>query len=215
MSREQGDIVLALPEHAPRMPRNRGMEWLGRSVLRLGGWRMVGAFPDVPRAVLIAAPHSSNWDGVCGIAAKLALGIRLSILGKHSLFRIPLLGPLLRWQGVIAVDRAAPHGVVGQAVDALNAADCMWYAIAPEGTRKWVEQWKPGFWRIAHGAGVPVIVAAFDYPSRTITIGPAFAPGNDMQADIARIQRWYAPFRGRNHDVVQPVESASPQHVKN
>ena len=188
------DVVLGLPPQAPRMPRNRAMEWLGRTALRLGGWRMVGAFPDIPRAVLVAAPHSSNWDGVWGIAAKLAMGVRLSILGKHSLFHIPLLGPLLRWQGVIPVDRAAPHGVVGQAIAALQASPCMWYAMAPE--------------------GVPVIVAAFDYPSRTITIGPMFATSGDMPADIAHIQRWYAPFRGRNHDVVQPDDEA-PQHVGN
>lgn len=207
-------VVLALPPSAPRMPRNRPVEWLARSVLRLGGWRMVGAFPDIPKAVLIAAPHSSNWDGVWGIAAKLAMGVRLSILGKHSLFRIPLLGPLLRWQGVIAVDRAASHGIVGQAVEALRGAERMWYAIAPEGTRKWVEQWKPGFWRIAHGAGVPVIPAYFDYPSRTIGIGPAFETTGDMAADIARIQRWYAPFKGRRHDVVQPPAD-SPQSAGN
>ena len=208
------DVVLGLPPQAPRMPRNRAMEWLGRTALRLGGWRMVGAFPDIPRAVLVAAPHSSNWDGVWGIAAKLAMGVRLSILGKHSLFHIPLLGPLLRWQGVIPVDRAAPHGVVGQAIAALQASPCMWYAMAPEGTRRRVERWKPGFWHIAHGAGVPVIVAAFDYPSRTITIGPVFATSGDMAADIARIQRWYAPFRGCNHDVVQPDDGAS-QRVGN
>lgn len=206
MSGTGDDVVLALPPSAPRMPRNRPVQWLARSVLRLGGWRMAGAFPDVPKAVLIAAPHSSNWDGFWGIAVKVALGVRLSILGKHSLFRIPLLGPLLRWQGVIAVDRGSPHGIVGQAVDALRGADRMWYAIAPEGTRRRVEQWKPGFWRIAHGAGVPVIPAYFDYANKVIGIGPAFALGDDMQADIARIQRWYKPFRGRNHDVVQPAD---------
>ena len=200
------DVVLALPPQAPRMPRNRAMEWLGRTALRLGGWHMEGAFPDIPRAVLVAAPHSSNWDGVWGIAAKLAMGVRLSILGKHSLFRIPLLGPLLRWQGVIPVDRAAPHGVVGQAIAALRASPCMWYAMAPEGTRRQVERWKPGFWHIARNAGVVVIPAYFDYANKVIGIGPAFELGDDMQADIARIQRWYKPFKGRNHDVVQPKD---------
>jgi 1-acyl-sn-glycerol-3-phosphate acyltransferase len=197
-------IVPALPSQLPRMPRNRFVQWLGRSVLRLGGWRMVGGFPDLPKAVLIAAPHSSNWDGVWGIAAKLALGIRLSILGKHSLFHVPLLGPLLRWQGVIPVNRSAPQGVIEQAVAAMQARPCIWYAVAPEGTRKQVPQWKPGFWRIAHAAGVPVVVVAFDYPRRQIVIGPAMALSDDMAADFVRIQRWYAPFKGRNHDVVQP-----------
>lgn len=194
----------ALPPNAPRMPCNAVLEAIGRGVLRLGGWRVIGSFPDLPRAVLIAAPHSSNWDGVWGFAVKLALGLRLSILGKHSLFRIPLMARFLRWQGVIPVDRSAAQGVVEQAVAALRDADRMWYAIAPEGTRKRVERWKPGFWRIARGAGVPVIPAWFDYANRQIGIGEPFVLGDDMEADIARLQRWYRPFKGRNHDVVQP-----------
>lgn len=198
------DVVLALPPNAPRMPRNRFIEGLGRSILRLFGWRMRGAFPDLPKAVVIAAPHSSNWDGLLGFAAKVAMGVRLSILGKDALVRIPLLGPWLRGQGVIPVDRSAPHGVVGQAVEAIRGADRMWYAIAPEGTRKRVERWKPGFWHIARNAGVPVVPAYFDYANKVIGIGPPFELGDDMHADIARIQRWYKPYKGRNHDVVQP-----------
>ena len=202
-------LVPALPPSAPRMPPHRFLEWLGRAVLRAGGWRMVGQFPDVAKAVVIAAPHSSNWDGVWGFAVKLAMGLRVAILGKHSLMAIPLVGRFLRWQGVIAVDRASPQGVVGQAVAAIRDAERMWYAIAPEGTRRVVERWKPGFWRIAHGAGVPVIPIYFDYPSRTVGIGAPFELGDDMDADIARIQRWYQPFKGRNHDVVQPLEPSS------
>ena len=188
------------------MPRNRFAQWLGRAILRAGGWRMVGALPDIPKAVLIAAPHSSNWDGLWGFAVKLGMGVKLSILGKDSLLRIPVLGSLLRWQGVIPVDRSAAHGVVDQAAEAIRSADRMWYAIAPEGTRKWVDRWKPGFWHIASRAGVPVIPAYFDYASKVVGIGPPFVLGTDMQADIARIQRWYKPYRGRNHDVVQPVD---------
>lgn len=208
-------VVPVMPAQVPRMPRGRIAPWLGRAVLRWGGWRVTGEFPDIPKAVVVVAPHSSNWDGLWGIAAKLALGIRLSILGKHSLFRIPLLAPLLRWQGVIPVDRAAPHGVVGQAIAALQGSPCLWYAMAPEGTRRRVRQWKPGFWHIAHGAGVPVIAVAFDYPSRRIVIGPVFATSGDMQADMAGIQRWYAPFRGRCHDGVPPPAREVSQCVDN
>ena len=202
------DVVLALPPNAPRMPRNRFIESLGRAILRAFGWRMVGGFPDIPKAVVIAAPHSSNWDGLLGFGAKFGMGVKLSILGKDALIRIPLLGRILRWQGVIPVDRSAPHGVVGQAAQAIRDADRMWYAIAPEGTRRWVERWKPGFWHIARNAGVPVIPAYFDYANKVIGIGPPFELSDDMHADIARIQRWYQPFKGRNHDVVQPAEHA-------
>ena len=200
------DVVLALPPNAPRMPRNRFIEGLGRAILRAFGWRMVGGFPDIPKAVVIAAPHSSNWDGLLGFGAKFGMGVKLSILGNDALIRIPLLGRILRWQGVIPVDRSAPHGVVGQAAQAIRDADRMWYAIAPEGTRRWVERWKPGFWHIARNAGVPVIPAYFDYANKVIGIGPPFELSDDMHADIARIQRWYKPYKGRNHDVLQPVE---------
>lgn len=200
------DVVLALPPNAPRMPRNRFIESLGRAILRAFGWRMVGGFPDIPKAVVIAAPHSSNWDGLLGFGAKFGMGVKLSILGKDALIRIPLLGRILRWQGVIPVDRSAPHGVVGQAAQAIRDADRMWYAIAPEGTRRWVERWKPGFWHIARNAGVPVIPAYFDYANKVIGIGPPFELSDDMQADIARIQRWYKPYKGRNHDVLQPKD---------
>ena len=200
------DVVLALPPNAPRMPRNRFIESLGRAILRAFGWRMVGGFPDIPKAVVIAAPHSSNWDGLLGFGAKFGMGVKLSILGKDALIRIPLFGRILRWQGVIPVDRSAPHGVVGQAAQAIRDADRMWYAIAPEGTRRWVERWKPGFWHIARNAGVPVIPAYFDYANKVIGIGPLLELTDDMHADIARIQRWYKPYKGRNHDVLQPKD---------
>src|SRR5690606_16640962 len=99
------DILPSLPPQAPRVRHNRFTRWLGRSILRLGGWRLVGEFPDLPRVVLIAAPHSSNWDGVWGFAAKLGLGLDIRILGKRELFWWPL-GALLRKLGVIAVDRS-------------------------------------------------------------------------------------------------------------
>ncbi len=200
-------VVLALPPNAPRMPRNRLVEWFGRTVLRLGGWRMAGEFPDLPKFVLIAAPHSSNWDGLWGFAVKLGMGMKLSILGKDALIKAPLIGRLATWQGVIGVNRNAAHGVVDQAAMAIRKADRMWFTIAPEGTRKWVDRWKPGFWHIARAAGVPVVPAYFDYATRTLGIGPPFQLTSDMHADIARIQRWYAPFKGRNHDVVQPDQT--------
>jgi len=193
------DVVLPLPPNAPRVRPNAFIRWLGRTVLRLGGWRMVGAFPDLPRLVLIAAPHSSNWDGIWGFAAKLALGVEIKVLGKDSLFRVPLLGAVLRHLGVIPVDRSAAHGVVEQASAMIRQADKIWFALAPEGTRKPVERWKTGFWKIARAADVPILPAYFHYPDKVIGIGPAFLPGDDMTADIARIRAWYRPWQGKHH----------------
>jgi 1-acyl-sn-glycerol-3-phosphate acyltransferase len=193
------DVVLPLPPNAPRVRPNAFSRWLGRSVLRLGGWRMVGAFPDLPRVVLIAAPHSSNWDGIWGFAAKLALGVEIQVLGKDSLFKVPLLGAVLRQLGVIPVDRSAAHGVVEQAATMIRRADKIWFALAPEGTRKPVERWKTGFWKIAKAADVPVLPAYFHYPDKVIGIGPVFQPGDDMPADIARLRAWYRPWQGKHH----------------
>ncbi|MFD0739848.1 lysophospholipid acyltransferase family protein [Lysobacter koreensis] len=192
------DIVLPLPPNAPRVRPNAFGRWLGRTILRLGGWRMVGAFPDIPKLVLIGAPHSSNWDGIYGFAAKLAMGLDVRILGKHQLFWWPL-GLLLRRLGVIAVNRSAAHGVVEQLADRIRDEERFWFGIAPEGTRKPVERWKTGFWKIARAADVPVLPAYFHYPDKTIGIGPVFTLTDDMAADIARIRAFYRPWQGKFH----------------
>ncbi|TYT26391.1 acyltransferase [Luteimonas viscosa] len=191
------EVVPPLPPNAPRVKPNAFTRWLGRSVLRLGGWRVAGPLPDVPKLVLIVAPHSSNWDGLWGFAAKLALGFEVRVLGKAQLFWWPL-GPLLRRLGVIPIDRSAPQGTVGQAVEMIRGSDRIWYALTPEGTRKRVERWKSGFWKIAHEAQVPVLPAYFHYPDRTIGIGALFHTSGDMAADIATLRDWYRPWIGRN-----------------
>ncbi|MDV3254124.1 MAG: lysophospholipid acyltransferase family protein [Lysobacter sp.] len=192
------DIVPSLPPNVPRVPRHRLSRWIGRSVLRLGGWRVVGEFPDLPRVVLIGAPHSSNWDGIWGFAAKLALGLDIRILGKHQLFWGPL-GPLMRALGIIAINRGAASGVVGQMAQQFRGADRFWLGIAPEGTRKPVARWKTGFWKIAHAAQVPVLPVYFHYPDRVIGIGPPFATSHDMEADLVRLREWYRPWQGKHH----------------
>ncbi len=198
MTPSHDDVVLPLPPSAPRVKPNRFSRWFGRTILKLGGWRMVGEFPDIPRLVLIGAPHSSNWDGLWGFAAKIALGLDIRILGKDSLFRIPVLGFLLRRLGVMPVDRSDAAGVVEQAAALIRGSDRFWYGLAPEGTRKRVERWKSGFWKIAKAANVPVLRMYFHYPERIIGIGPLFHLGDDMAADMAAIREWYRPWMGKH-----------------
>jgi 1-acyl-sn-glycerol-3-phosphate acyltransferase len=193
-------LALPLPPQVPRTRAKPLARWFARSILRLGGWRMVGAVPDVPRAVLLGAPHSSNWDGLWGLAAKVAMGLDVRIFAKHQLFWWPL-GPLLRRLGVIEVNRNATRGLAEQIAQRLREEPQLWIGIAPEGTRKRVERWKPGFWKIAKAADVPVVPAYFHYPSKIIGIGEPFELGDDMEADIARIRAWYAPWRGKNRGV--------------
>ena len=199
MSTTDDNVVLALPPNAPQVRRNRLTRWIGRSILRMGGWRMVGRFPDIPKLVLIGAPHSSNWDGVWGFAAKAAMGLDIKVLGKDSLFKVPVLGAVLRYLGVIPVNRSAAHGVVEQAAAMIRSAARFWFGLAPEGTRKPVERWKTGFWKIAKAAEVPVLPAYFHYPDKIIGIGEPFQLGDDMNADLARIRAWYRPWQGKHH----------------
>ena len=197
---EQIDPVpLPIP---PKVPVGHGAfgRWLGRTALRLTGWRIVGRMPDLSKLVMIVAPHSSNWDGFLGFAAKFALGFEVKVLGKASLFWWPL-GPLLRKLGGIPLDRSQAQGTVGQAVNLFRRSERMWYVITPEGTRKRVENWKAGFWKIAKAAEVPILPVYFDYPSRTIGLGVPFEVGDDMDADIAAIRAWYRPRMGKNRGV--------------
>ena len=193
-------LASPLPPSLPRTRSSRFTRWMARSVLQACGWRVVGAFPDAPRAVLVGAPHSSNWDGFWGLMVKVALGVDVRIFAKHQLFWWPL-GPLLRRLGVIEVNRSATGGFVDQIIDRFGREERLWIGIAPEGTRKRVERWKTGFWKIAKGAGVPVVPAYFHYPDRIIGIGEPFMLSDDMEADMARIRAWYAPWRGRNRGV--------------
>ena len=191
-------LLPAIPPNMPQVaPQRRFSRWVGRKVLRLGGWRVVGNIPDIPKLVLIAAPHSSNWDGIWGMAAKMALGFDVRLLGKDTLFWWPL-SIVLRRLGVIPLDRSNPQGVVEQAIELIGNSPRMWFALAPEGTRKAVDAWKGGFLKIAHGAGVPVLMAYFHYPERIIGIGPLFHPSGDMQADMAAVRQWYRLWQGRS-----------------
>lgn len=191
--------IPALPPQAPRTG-GRFSRWLGRSVLRLGGWTIAGDWPDLPRLVVIAAPHSSGWDAFWGLAAKLAMGVDIAFMAKAELFRGPL-GWLLRRFGGIPVDRGAPGGIVDQSAERIRAAPRTWFVLAPEGTRRRVEQWKSGFWKIARRAEVPVFCAWFHYPDRTIGLGPLVELSDDMAADMARIRELYRPHLGKNRGV--------------
>ena len=201
MSEEATPVIPAIPPHMPQVKPNRFIRWLGRTALRLGGWRVIGPIPDLAKAVLIVAPHSSNWDGYWGMAAKIALGLEVRVLGKTQLFWWPL-GPLLRRLGAIPVNRSSPQGTVEQAVAIIRDFDRIWFTLTPEGTRKRVDKWKGGFWKIARAAEVPIVMAYFHYPEKTIGIGDVFHPTADADADMAAIRAWYRPWQGRNRGTV-------------
>ena len=188
-----------LPPSVPQFTPHPGRRLL-RAFVGLCGWKLVGEFPDVPRAVLIAAPHSSWWDGFWGLLMKIAIGINISFMAKRELFGGPL-GWLLRRLGGIPVERSATHGVVEQISERLRQSDSLWIGLSPEGTRKRVDKWRTGFWHIARAADVPIVLIYFDYPERTIGVGPLFFTSTDVDADMRRLREFYAPWRGRNRGI--------------
>ena len=190
----------SIPALGPEVPSRGGsvLRVFGRAVLALLGWHIEGEVPNVPRCVVIIAPHTSNWDFVIGLATLLALDLRVTWLGKHQIFRGPF-GPLCRRLGGVAVDRSAAGGVVGRAAAVLAPPHSTFLAIAPEGTRRKVEHWKSGFWRIARAAGVPIVPVAFDYRTRAVVfVGEPYTPTADYAADLAALQRRFSAEMARN-----------------
>jgi 1-acyl-sn-glycerol-3-phosphate acyltransferase len=183
----------------PSVPRSGGVirSFIGRGTLWLLRWRVAGDIPDEAKVVAIVAPHTSNWDFVVGLAARYALRLDASWLGKHTLFRPPFGWIMRRWGG-IAVDRNASHDVVSQTVAAFSSRPRVFLVITPEGTRKRVSRWKTGFWHIARGAGAPIVPIVFDWRDRTIRIHPPYSPSDNVDHDVAELQRIYAGADGRN-----------------
>ena len=154
--------------HKNFVPRNRFKETLGRFVFwLLGGWKLAGEIPRINKCVIIVAHHTSNWDFVVGIAAKLILGLKIRYFAKHTLFKPPL-GWLMKGLGGIAIKRDRSINRVEQQAQAIRDADNFVLIITPEGTRSKVERWKTGFYHIARKADVPIVPCAFDFENRRI-----------------------------------------------
>jgi len=168
---------------------------LSSLILRIAGWRVVGSVPERQRYVLIAAPHTSNWDFPLMLMAVLKLGMDLHWLGKDSLFARPF-GGLMRWLGGIAIDRSKSNERVAQLAALYSRSEELVLLIPPEGTRSKVERWKSGFYYIALGAGVPIQLGFIDAGRRELGFGPLFQPTGDFAADLERIQAFYSDKRG-------------------
>ncbi|MCK9537971.1 1-acyl-sn-glycerol-3-phosphate acyltransferase [Dokdonella sp.] len=192
-------LPLPLPAGVPQFAQNRRRRLVGWLLARRG-WHIEGGLPDIARLVLVAAPHSSWWDGVIGLAFKVALGVDIAFMGKRELFRGPL-GWLLRKLGGIPVTRGQAQGVVEQMAARFADSPRLWLGLAPEGTRRPVKAWRTGFWHVARAAGVPILPVAFDYPARRIVIGQSFLPAASPATDLARLRDFYAPFRGLRRGV--------------
>lgn len=174
---------------------------LSRWVYARCGWRIDGELPNVPKLVAIVAPHSSAWDVIWGLLAKIGLRLSIRFIGKREAFVWPF-GPILRGFGGIPIDRKHAQNVVGEITQLFAANERLWFALAPEGTRRHVKEWKSGFWRIAHAAQVPILPVYFHYPDKTIGFGPLIHPSDDLNADMAKVREFYKPWLGKNRGTV-------------
>ncbi len=175
----------------------RGLADVG---LRLAGWTFEGELPERSKMVIVAAPHTSNWDFVIGMTGAFALGLELHWMGKHTLFRPPL-GGIMRWLGGLAIDRRAAHGVVEQVAEEFAEREGLLLVVTPEGTRSKVARWKTGFWHIARTAGVPILLGGLDYGRKRLILGPLLEPGDSLERDLETIQAHYRGMTPRHPEL--------------
>ena len=175
------------------LPPNPLIEWVGRTALKLMGWRIEGELPRLDKFVAIGAHHTSNWDFVIFIALKFVLRLNARWFGKHSIFRWPF-GGLMRSWGGIPIQRHLSLNMVEQAIQGFRDNREFILVLSPEGTRRKVERWKMGFYHIAQGAGVPIVPGALDFANRRVVIGAPFQPTGDAEADLRALLAFFRPY---------------------
>jgi 1-acyl-sn-glycerol-3-phosphate acyltransferase len=174
-----------------RTPPPTLLQRAARGLLALFGWRVDVRWPPPPKAVIAVYPHTSNWDFVIGILARAAVGLRVSWIGKDTIFRWPF-GALFRKLGGLPVNRREHKGVVAQMQAEFARRPFLWLAIAPEGTRAHTDHWKSGFYRLACAAGVPLGLGYLDYGRRVVGIGDWIKLSGNAGEDLARLRAFYA-----------------------
>jgi 1-acyl-sn-glycerol-3-phosphate acyltransferase len=169
--------------------------YLARIIMWLAGWRIDGKLPNLPKFVLIGAPHTSNWDFVLFLGVIFSLRANVRFMGKAELFRFPV-GWFFRYCGGVPVDRKKSTGLVEQMVKACNESETFILVIAPEGTRHQVTDWKRGFYHIAKNAEIPIVMAIVDGKHKTVRLGQVFHPTEDIEADMNAIQTVFKGVKG-------------------
>ncbi|MCH7662758.1 MAG: lysophospholipid acyltransferase family protein [Chloroflexi bacterium] len=190
--------VSAVKAHSKNYPTcSPILRWLGGAWLRLFGWRIEGSIPDAPKFVAIYAPHTSNWDGFLILPAAFAVGIKFNFLAKKELFVWPI-GMLISWIGGIPVDRHSRKDLVGQIVAAIEEREKVAIGVAPEGTRRYTEYWKTGFYHITQRAEVPLCFAYLDYERKVAGFDEGMLLSGDMDKDMEHIRGFYSKAKPKH-----------------
>ena len=185
-----------IPERL-RGNRSQILRKIGRFGINISGWTIKGQVPDEERVVIIAAPHTSNWDFILAMLAIFGLNIKLRWLVKNSIFK-PGFKIFFEWLGGIPVYRDNPSTLIENVVDIVKKEKSIVIAMTPEGTRKKVKRWKTGFLRIAKQTQSKILLISIDAPTKSIEIGKIFNPSGDSEKDLEFIQKYYTSFRGIN-----------------
>ena len=183
-----------------RAYRPKALQFLGKLVLSIFGWRVKGSISEDfsnQKLVVIVAPHTSNWDGIFGVATVAGLDAKITFIGKHTAFRYGL-GAFLRYMGGIPVDRSKPGGIIQDAIDQIKKIDGSLIAMSPEGTRSKVKEWKTGFLRIAKELNTKIIPASLDFAKKEILLGKAFTPSGNNDEDIKTLKKYYSVFKAKH-----------------
>ncbi|MEM0952591.1 MAG: 1-acyl-sn-glycerol-3-phosphate acyltransferase [Pseudomonadota bacterium] len=188
--------------------------WLSRRVLTVLGWTIEGQKPACERCVLIAAPHTSNWDFPLMMLFAWSFGMRISWMGKKSLFRMPY-GWIFRLLGGVPIDRAVSGNVVESMANTLANTAELTLVVPTEGTRARTEYWKSGFYNIARTASVPIVPSYLDFSQKRAGFGEPFVVSGDVHLDMAYLRDFYAPMQGKFPEKFGPVrireEDATPK----
>ena len=180
---------------------------IARFLLWLGGWTIVGGELPVRKAVIIAAPHTSNWDGFWAIVYKVYTRTEIRWFVKDSMFWFPL-NKLLTFFGAVPLNRERGGSAVSEAIAAFDKNEQFFLGLAPEGTRRKMQGWKSGFYRIAEGANVPVVLGFLDFGSRRLGLGPIVTLTGDRDADMAILESFYSSVSGRWPEKTGPIKLA-------
>lgn len=171
--------------------------WLSRKILQWWGWKVEGSYPyHEKKNIVIPIPHTSNWDFPIGILLRNAYDFKIGFVAKSTLFRFPL-GGLMKWLGGIPVNRKKSANFVDSVVEAYDEREEMSVCIAPEGTRRRVDKLKTGFYYIALGANIPIVMIRWDWGQKTLTWSEPFYPTGDKEADFDVIYKFFEGAVGK------------------
>jgi len=188
-----------IPLQHPAQKCSGFAHYFGRFLIKVFGWRVEGGVPANKHMLIIAAPHTSNWDALFLLGAAYSFGIKVNWLVKNSFF-VPVLAQMITYFGGVPVDRSRATNMVSRLADQIRNSDGTNLVVPPAGTRSYTEYWKSGFYRIALEANIPGVCGYLDYDRKVAGLGLTFELSGEVKADMARIREFYEPLVGKYPD---------------